>query len=290
MAGSSDLMSGQIPGSNQTKGGLQILNEQMMTPITVLARTTRESFQHELTKIWRCFGVFLEDDDIASVISEGGQGQQVPIGKYMFQPTARLVPAADPRMKSARMEDHKALFEYCLNNPILKMNPQVGIAVMTKLTEEGFRIFPDGQTLIPLLNPPQPPPPPPPQPMPQWAENAGFLRGQDHPVLPTDDHDQHIQELAIFMQSRDAQVMDKPGRDMAQKHMRDHVAARLEQQGQQQQQLLGGMPDGSQNGAPPGPPPDPPPGSPGGGSSPMAGPGGFPPPPGLPPPGAQPGA
>lgn len=294
MAGSSDMMSGQIPGSNQTKGGLQILNEQMMTPITVLARTTRESFQHELTKIWRCFGVFLEDDDIASVVAEGNVAQEMPIGKYMFTPSARLVPAADPRMKSARLDDHQQLFGYCLNNPILKMNPQVGIAIMTKLTEEGFRIFPDGEALIPLLQPPPQQPPPPPQPMPQWAENAGFLRGQYHPVLPTDDHDQHIQELALFMQGADGQVMDKPGRDMAEKHMRDHVAARLEAHAQMM--MGGGGPPGGppmMNGGPPNVPPGPhgpPPGPPGGGPPPMAGPGNFQAPPGPPPPGAPPGA
>lgn len=281
MAGSSDMLSGQIPGSNQTKGGLQILSEQMMTPITVLARRTRESFRHELEKIWRCFGVFLEDDDIAEVISEGQQGQQmVPVSKDMFTPSARLVPASDPRMKSARVDDHMQLFNYCMNNPLISQNPQVGPAVLKRLTEEGFRIFPDGEKLIPFLNPP---PPPPPQPMPQWAENAGFLRGQDHPVLPTDDHEQHMQELMLFMQSPDAQMMDKPGRDMAEKHLRDHAAARLERDGQQLEQLRGGGPPGP-GGPPPGPGPLPIPN--GAGPGPMAGQPGLPPPGGAPSPGA----
>lgn len=283
MAGSSDMLSGQIPGSNQTKGGLQILSEQMMTPITVLARRTRESFRHELEKIWRCFGVFLEDDDIAEVIAEGQQQESVPISKSMFTPSARLVPASDPRMKSARVDDHMQLFNYCMNNPLIAQNPQVGPAVLKRLTEEGFRIFPDGEKLIPFLNPP---PPPPPQPEPQWQENAGFLRGQDHPVLPTDDHEQHMQELMLFMQSPDAQMMDKPGRDMAEKHLRDHAAARLERDGAQLEQLRGGGP-------PPGPGPGGPPSGPGplpfangGGAGPMAGQPGLPPPGGAPPPGA----
>lgn len=281
MAGSSDLLSGQIPGSNQTKGGLQILSEQMMTPITVLARRTRESFRHELEKIWRCFGVFLEDDDIAEVVAEGDQAQQsVPISKALFTPSARLVPASDPRMKSARVDDHMQLFNYCMNNPLIAQNPQVGPAVLKRLTEEGFRIFPDGEKLIPFLNPP---PPPPPQPMPQWAENAGFLRGQDHPVIPTDDHEQHMHELMLFMQSPDAQMMDKQGRDMAERHLRGHAAARLERDGQQLEQLRGGGPPPGQGLLPPGP------GLPqlnGAGSGPMAGPPGLPPPGGPPPPGA----
>ncbi len=280
MAGSSDLLSGQIPGSNQTKGGLQILSEQMMTPITVLARRTRESFRHELDKIWRCFGVFLEDDDIAEVVSEGSQQQQsVPISKSLFMPSARLVPASDPRMKSARVDDHMQLFNYCMNNPLIAQNPQVGPAVLKRLTEEGFRIFPDGEKLIPFLNPP---PPPPPQPMPQYAENAGFLRGQDHPVLPTDDHEQHMHELMLFMSSPDAQIMDKMGRGMAEKHLRDHAAARLERDGAQLDQLRN-----AGGGPPPGPagPPGPFPGANGAGPPPMAGPPGQPPPGGPPPPG-----
>jgi len=211
-------------------------------------------------------GIVLEDDDILEVMG-GGTGLPSPLGKHLFVPTARLVPAADPRTKTARVDDHMQLFEYCMKNPMINKNPQVGMPIITKLTEQGFRLFPDGEQLIPLL---QPQAPPPPQPMPQWAENAGFLRGQDHPVLPTDDHDQHMQELMMFMQSPDAQLMDKPGRAMAEKHLRDHAAARLEQKGQQIAQSNGQGPPGQ------------PPGPFGGGHPPMAGPANQPPPPGPP--------
>lgn len=279
MVGSSDLMSGQIPGSNQTKGGLQILAEQAMAPITVLARRIKEAFRHELEKIWRCWGVFLEDDEVADVVAEGGVSQQIRVGKWMFSPTAHLIPASDPRMKSQRIEDHMALVGYVTQNPLVMQNPQVGMPVLSKLLEEGLRIFPDGEKLLPLLqNANQPPPPP--QPKPQWAENAGFLKGQDSPVLPPDDDDQHIAELQMFMQSPDAQVMDKQGRDLAERHLRAHFSQRLMKRGQQFEQLR------AQQG-PPGSPPGPggPPGLPGpgpGGPPAMAGPPGHPPPPGAP--------
>lgn len=234
MVGSSDLMSGQVPGSNQTKAGMQILAEQMMAPISVLGRRVREAFRHELEKIWRCFGVFLEDDDIADVVTESGAPEEVKVGKWMFTPNARLVPASDSRMKSQRIEDHMQLFQYAMQNPIISQNPQVGGPILSKLTEEGFRIFPDGEKLIPFLQPPQPPPP---QPKPQFAENAGFMKGEDSPVHPDDDDDQHMQETMMFMQSPDAQMMDQKGRQMAERHLRGHASQRMMKKGQQLEQL-----------------------------------------------------
>ena len=233
LSGSSDLMSGQIPGSNQTKGGMEILSEQLMMPISVLGRRVREASKHELEKIWRCFGVFLEDDDIADIVTDAGVPQQVQISRAMFSPTARLVPASDPRIKSQRIEDHMKLFGYCMNNPFIQQNPQAAPAIMRALTEEGFRIFPDGERLIPLLPPVQQEPEGPPPPKPQYAENAGFLRGEDSPVHPDDNDDEHMQDLMMFLQSPAAQVMDKTGRDMAERHLRAHQAAKIEKGGQQ---------------------------------------------------------
>jgi hypothetical protein len=251
MAGSADLMSGQIPGSNQTKGGLQILAEQAMAPITVLARRIKEAFRHELEKIWRCFGVFLEDEEIADVVGEGGKAAEITVGKWMFTPTAHLVPASDPRMKSQRVEDHMSLVQYVSQNPIVMQNPQLGMPILSQLLEQGLRIFPDGDKLLPILQRAQqpPPPPPPPQPKPQWAENAGFLTGQDSPVLPSDNDDEHLGILQMFMQDPDAQAMDKVGRDMAEKHLRAHLAQRMMKKGaafeqQRQQALPGSVPGG----------------------------------------------
>ena len=229
IAGNSDLMSGQAPGSNQTKGGMQILNEQMMAPITVLARQTKEEFRHELDKIWRCFGVFLEDDDVADVITESGEPQRIPIGKWMFTPSVHLVPASDPRMKSQRLEDLQGLTAFLAGSPLMQ-NPAIMVPVMTKLTEMVLSVFPDGAPLIPLL---KPPPPPPPQPMSQLEENVGFLRGQEHPVHPADNDDEHLAEINAFMNGPDAGALESKGKLMVDKHAREHIAARLQKRGQQ---------------------------------------------------------
>ena len=261
IAGNGDLMSGQAPGSNQTKAGMQILNEQMMAPITVLARQTKEEFRHELDKIWRCWGVFLEDEDVADVIGDAGQPMRIPIGKWMFTPSVHLVPASDPRMKSQRLEDLQGLTQFVMSMPVIAQNPQVGGPIMLKLAEMVLRVYPDGEALIPLL---QPPPPPPPQPKAQLEENVGFLRGEDSPVHPADDDDAHMAEVDMFLNSPDGQALDPKGKLMAMNHKRLHVASRLQKRGQAFGQ---GNAFGPQAGGPPG----------------MAGPPGFGPPAGAPP-------
>jgi hypothetical protein len=258
IAGNGDLMSGQAPGSNQTKAGMQILNDQMMAPITVLARRVKDAFRHELDKIWRCWGVFLGEDEAADF-----SGKDEPkIERGMFSPSAHLVPTADPRMKSQRMEDFQNLFGFCMSSPFLQSNPQIGMPLMGKLTEMGLRLFPDGEPLIPMLTPP---PPPPPQPKDQTEENAEFLEGKASPVLPQDNDDEHLFKLAQFKTTPEFAALDPKGQQAAMQHERNHMAQRMKK----------GIPFGGQG---PGS------GGPGGFGSPgMAMPPGLAPPPGAPP-------
>lgn len=278
MVGSSDLMSGQIPGSNQTKAGLQILAEQAMAPISVLGRRIRECFRHELEKMWRCFGVFLDDEDFVDIVNDAGNPERIVIGKAMFTPTARLVPASDPRMKTQRQEDFQALFSFCMSNPFIQQGPAAA-QIMRALTEEGFRLFPDGERLIQLLPPVQPPgPPPPPPPRPHWVEEAEWLRDGEPPVSPGDDDAAHLQMHQLFLASPAAQLMSKVQRDRAENHLRQHLAAQHEKQGAQNERQQqqggpalpgpqgpgpGGMEGPAPEQAPPQLPPGPPPGVPG---------------------------
>ena len=262
IAGNGDLMSGQAPGSNQTKAGMQILNDQMMAPITVLARRVKEAFKHELSKMWRCWGVFLEDEDFVDVIGEGGQPQQMQIGKAMFSPSAHLVPTSDPRMKSQRLEDLKGLVSFVMSMPNIIQNPAVGGPVLGKLCEMVLRAFPDGEALVPLLTPPLPPPP---EPKDQTEENAGFLEGKDSPVLPPDDDNDHIAKIEMFQQTPEFGALDPKGQQAVMQHLRGHLAQRMKKGMQFGQGQI-------------------PPGGPGGnGPGVMAGPGPVAPPPGPPP-------
>lgn len=149
IAGSSDIMSGQIPGSNQTKAGMQILADQAMAPITVLARRVSEAFRHELDKIWRCWGVFLDDEDIADIINEDGQPEQIPIGRMMFSPTAKIIPASDPRIKSVRVEEAQGALTAALQNPFLQSHPNAPIIYST-LSADFFRAI-GAEKIVPMI-------------------------------------------------------------------------------------------------------------------------------------------
>lgn len=225
MVGSSDLMSGQAPGSNQTKVGMQILAEQAMTPITVLGRRVESYFQSELYKIWRCWGVFLEDEEVADIVNDNGAPESIKVGKAMFAPTAQLVPSSDPRIKSQRVEEFNQLFGFVQNNPFVQQSPAAQ-PTLRALTEQGYRLF-GGESLIQYLPPPQVGPPPPPPPKDPNEENAGFLRNEAPEVHPEDNDEAHTATHMMFGQSPEAQLMDAKQRQAYEQHMRNHAAAKI---------------------------------------------------------------
>jgi hypothetical protein len=268
MTGSADTMSGALPKSNQTAEGVSKLIDQALTPITVLGRTTLLGVSHELTKMWRCWGVFLEDSEIVDIIGNDGNPKRIQISRAIFTPTARLVPAADPRMKTQRLNDYQALYGYVTNNPWVMKDPSVANAMLRALTEMGLAIFPDGEKLLGLIPPPVPPgPPPPPPPVPFWEENARFLNGQPAQVSPGDDNAQHLQGHMQFGQSPEGSMLAPPMKQALEQHIRDTLAAIIRQQ-------MGGMNGNGQQQGPGGPAP--PGGPPGGGPPGMAGPAGQP--------------
>ena len=225
-----DVMSGQPSGSNQTARGTMILNENAMAQLSVLSRRVKEAEKHELDKIWRCWGTYLSDEEIqADIVDENGVPGTVAISRALFTPDARVLPAADPRSKSQKVEETTALYTMALQNPLLMQNPMV----LQALTEDVLRAM-DGNKIIPLMQPQQQEPPPPKK---HWEEDAGFLRGEFTKVHPDDDDDDHIAGHQGFMNSPAAGFLDKTGKDMIETHVRNHAAQRLEKAGQQHEQL-----------------------------------------------------
>ena len=221
LAGSADMMSGQVPGSNQAATSIQIFAEQAMTPITVLGRRLTNCLKHELYKVWRCFAVFLEDDEIQDIVREAGNPITENVTRAMFAPNARLIPTADPRLKSQRAKEFQDLMGFVMNSPVLAQNP----ASIRKLAELGLKLFPDGAQFAQLLPPDQPHPPPPPPMKPYWEEEAGYLNGQPSQVHPDDNDDEHIQ--GHMMGTPAEGMLPKPMRDAKEQHVRDHHAAKI---------------------------------------------------------------
>lgn len=243
IAGSSELMAGQTSGANRTAKEMQILNAQLMKQISVLARRVKEAFRHELDKIWRCWGVFLPEMDMADIVNDAGQPEEIKIGRKMFIPDARVQPTADPRMRFEKIEEVQAQMQQVAANPMLNQNPQV-IYAMTEdmLTVMGM------DRMKAFVQPPQQQPQP--EPMEAWKEEAGWLRNQFHPVLPQDDDQKHYDSHVTFLAGADAQMMTKEQREGAAQHLRDHLAQEHEKKAQAQAQ-----PGGMMMPPPPGPMP-----------------------------------
>jgi len=232
LVASSDLMSGQTSSANRTAKETQILAEQAMAQITVLARRIKEAFRHELDKIWRCWGVFLPDEEVVSVVGDGQQPTTVKIGRDMFRPDARVIPAADPRTKTQRVDESTAVYTLVTQSPYINQGlpPPQREQAMALATEDMLRSL-GAERYVKLVQPPPPPPPGPPPPRPYWAEDADFLRGKDSQPNPSDDDEQHIIGHSSVLGSPAGAAMDKKGRDMVEHHIRLHHAQLIDKKG-----------------------------------------------------------
>ena len=245
LVASSDIMSGTSSGANRTAKETQILAEQMMMQITVLARRMKEAFRHELDKIWRCWGVFLPDEEIFNIVGDDGSPQELKIGRAMFVPDAHVMPAADPRTKTQRIDETTQIMTFIIQNPMLnQIQPIVRAA-----TEDMLRAL-GGEKYIRFIPPPQPPQPP--QPMPAPEEDASFLQNKPHPTTPGDDDVEHINTHSRFTQTPAAQTMKKEQRDAHEQHIRDHHAQLIRKTMQRQRPPMPQMPMPGQGMAQPG--------------------------------------
>jgi hypothetical protein len=236
MVASSDIMSGATSGANRTAKEAQILVSQAMTQITILAKRVKAAFRHELDKIWRCWGVFLPEEEVVSIVGEDGQPMDLTIGRSLFTPDAQVTPAADPRTKMERIEETMAIFMAVSQNPYIQTVPEpYKSIIMREITVDVLRAH-GADRLVKLLPPPPQAPQGPPPAKPYWEEDAGFMTDQDSPTHPDDQDDEHIANHEAMLQSPAGNVIAKTGRDMAERHVRAHVAQKIRKAGQAQQQ------------------------------------------------------
>lgn len=69
------------------------------------------------------------------------------------------------------------------------------------------------------------PEPPPPSPMSQEEENAGFLQEKDHPVLPDDNHVDHLMKMQQMEETGIANTLTPTGKQIFERHRQSHRAA-----------------------------------------------------------------
>ncbi len=250
LVASSDLMSGQTSGANRTAKETQILAEQMMMQITVLARRMKEAQRHEIDKLWRIWGVFLPDEEIVSVIGEdGAPTPEFKISRSMFIPDAHVIPTADPRTKTQRIEDAMTVYAAVTSNPYLMQSPTAP-QMMRAVTEDVLRAH--GAERLLKMMPPPPQPPQPPQPAQPWDEDAGALQNKPHPVTPGDDDQAHLFGAGgheAFKASPGYKNMSKEQKAQHDQHIRDHHAQMIRKTAQRS-----GMSGPPQMGPPQGPP------------------------------------
>jgi hypothetical protein len=260
-AGSGDTLSGEPIGANETAKAAVLRNQAAQKQITILGSRVISYMKNDADMLWRLFSVFLDEAGQSQVMTKDGQPTQIPISRADFIADSRVYPAADPRITSRedRIADADAALAKAMQNPMTANNPKI----IRALTERQFHAA-DMVDLIPLLDPVPPPPPPP---MDQHDENAAFLEGQNPPVNPADNPDDHLQKIAAFKQSPESHAMTPEQMNALDQHARNHVAQKIHNEAANARNGSNSPIPGSQGGGPVG----------------MAGPANNPPVPGGPP-------
>lgn len=279
---SADVMSGEGGPSNETAKGMSIRNSNAQTLISVMSRLLLDCLKYELKLIAHGNSIYLDAEEYFPFTQEtpGQPGQQtiqnVKIYRADYVEDVHLEFTADPRMvsKPERIADAKDFVQMILNSPLVQ-NPMLVDFAFRKL----FTVAEAPEYVAAMGPPPQPPPPPSPES--QDTENAGFFNEKDHPVLPTDDHMEHLHKIAELKQSPIHQHLSATGKQLLDRHERAHVAQVYMQQAAQKAQMdaldqmaryprpggvvpgpPGGAPGGPDQGPPPAGPQAPPPGGP----------------------------
>lgn len=240
ISGAGDTLSGEPVGSNETARAAMARFEQAQKQISVLASRVIGYLTCDIRIIWRLFSVFLDEQEYHDAVDSMGKPRSVQIGRADFIADARVQPTADARLTSRaqRIGEAQDFFQFVMTTPALQANPQVQRQAIEKVLYAM-----DQHEVIDMLDPVPPPPPPP---IPQWQENAGFLREQDQHVNPKDDDDAHLLEMQLFDQDPlGAPMLSPTAQKMYENHRRFHYAAKLEKEhqanaAQQQQPPLSG--------------------------------------------------
>lgn len=224
IAANADILSGERGASNETAKGMMVRNSNAMALISVMTRIYLDPLKYELKLIAHGNSVYLDESEYfpftQDIPGQPGAQQmtQEKVGRSDYVEDVHIEFTADARMvsKPERVSDAKDFVQMILNSPLSNNQMLVDFAFRKLFTVA------EAPDYVAAMGPP-PQPPPPPQPMAQDNENQGFFNEQDHPVLPDDNHVEHLHKIEQLQQSPLFKEMSSTGKQMLDRHKRAHV-------------------------------------------------------------------
>ena len=279
-SGTSDFLMGRFPKGlkNPTTGSTLGVIEQGLIQFSILTKRLFRSLKKELAMIFQLNKLYLPETK-QYVVMEGEEDIAFPeIKRAEFQDVRHVIPVGDPTFasKAQRRQEANELYQILINNPLVGYaNPKLGQlqnpAAIHEVTKDLIETY-NNKKLSKLL--PKLPEPP----MAPDAENALVMQG-DRPVpKPGEDHNLHIATHEGFKTTKHYKLMPEAYRKLLDRHIDETKALAfleskaqesfLGQDGQPNEEVLGGLPGSGTNGS--GGQLTPPP-SGGGGEAPTAG-------------------
>ena len=259
-----DTMSGEAGPTNETKAAAQQRNFNATALVSVIVRLYLEPLKEEIKLLAHDNRYFMDDKEFYWVTEAthqdqagGQQTKRQEAYRTDFQDEFDFTFTADQRLQSQpdRISTLSNVITQLLQIP-LTQDPQRGPALFYVALVKLFRAL-DMPEFEQALGPPPPPvqppqEPQPPQPMDQVDESAGFFNNIDHPVLPDDNHVDHIVKMDDLAQSDFYKEMPSTGKQLFDRHRASHVGAQY-QKDHKSGMIAQGQPNGGQQGPAMGP-------------------------------------
>lgn len=223
IAANADILSGEKGSSNETAKGTSIRNANALALISVMARLYLEAMKYEIKMIAHGNSIQMTGPETFPVSQMTGADQS-QVTNVTVQPSdyvedVHIEFTADARMSSKpeRVSDAMNVLNTVVNSPMAQ-----NMALIDFCTRKVFRAMESPDYEAAMGPPPQPPPPPVPQS--QDTENAGFFNEQDHPVMPDDNHMEHLHKINELKTSPLHEHLSSTGKQMLDRHERGHVS------------------------------------------------------------------
>lgn len=165
LSGASDILSGEVGGSNETATTTQIRISQALAAISIQNKRYTRARTEEGKKLARLNSVYLGDTEYFSVIDpfHNTPPQDQQIGRSDYLEDTAITVTADPRMASQPQRLQEAMQALATVQQLMPLCPwlQNNVPLMAGLLKNIFTAM-DRPDLVALTAPPPPPPPMPP--------------------------------------------------------------------------------------------------------------------------------